>query len=168
MRNHTCPPLDSLPQAQLVHGAIKNPKASNNCLPLPISQSTPASISSISPQSSSDLDTNHADMIDKTIKHATHAITQTLLTSNVSNTSTNKASDNPHGNTPDLQPTKDVNLHTIHTQTNTKSTNIKKTHLLRDNTTSPVTTFEQTKQIILDIDTLSHCATNCATKSYNH
>ena len=55
-----------------VHSAIQNPKATNNCKPPPINQSTPTSISSISPQSSLDLDTDHGDMIDETIKHVTH------------------------------------------------------------------------------------------------
>ena len=78
-----------------VHGAIQNPKATNNCLPPLISQNTPTSISSISPQSTSDLDTDHGDMIDKTIKHVTHTINQTLLTSNISNATDNKASNDP-------------------------------------------------------------------------
>ena len=50
-----------------VHGAIQNPKTTNNYLPPPISDSMPESISSISPQSSSDLDTDHGDMIEKNI-----------------------------------------------------------------------------------------------------
>ena len=70
----------------------QNPKATNNFLPPLISHSTPASISSILPQSSSNLDTDHGDMIDETIKHFTHTINQTLLTSNVSSATTNKVS----------------------------------------------------------------------------
>ena len=65
-----------------VHGATQNTKATINYLPQPVSQSTQASISSISPQSSSDLDTDHGDMIDETIKQVRHTINQTLLTSN--------------------------------------------------------------------------------------
>ena len=78
-----------------VHGAIQNPKATNFHFPAPIRQSTPASISSISPQSNSDLDTDHGDVIDEAIKHVTRTINQTLLTSNVGNTSTNKSSNDP-------------------------------------------------------------------------
>ena len=102
-----------------VHGAIQNPKATNNYLPSPISLSTPASISSISPQSSSDLDTNHGDKRYETIKQVTHTINQILLTLNTCNTSTNKVSNDPHDNIPDLQPTQDVNLHTTHTYKHT-------------------------------------------------
>ena len=49
-----------------VHGTIKNPKATNNSLSPPISQNTPTSIISTSPQSSLDLDTDHGDMTDET------------------------------------------------------------------------------------------------------
>ena len=46
-------------------------------------------------------------------------------------------------------------------QTNAKSTNIYKTHSPRDNITPPITMFEQTNQIIMDIDTLSYSTTLC-------
>ena len=70
MRSHMCPPIRQPSKDPIsVHGAIKNPKATNNCLPPPINQSTLASISSISGKSSSQLDTDHGDMIDETIKH---------------------------------------------------------------------------------------------------
>ena len=96
MRSHTCLPIKQpSPGPTCVHGAIQNQKAINNCLPPPISQCTLASISSISPQSSSDLDTDHGDMIDETIKHITHTTNQTLLASNIGNTTTDKASSDP-------------------------------------------------------------------------
>ena len=57
---------------------------------------------------------------------------------------------------PDLQPTQEINLHTIHTKTKAKSTHINKTSLPRDNIMPPVTMFEQNKQIIMNIDMLSH------------
>ena len=47
------------PGQMCVHGATQNPRATNSYLPPPLNQSTPASISSISPQSSMDLDTDH-------------------------------------------------------------------------------------------------------------
>ena len=75
------------PDPTSVHSAIQNPKATNTCLPLPINQSTPASIIFISPQSSSDLDTDHRDVMDETIKHIMQTMIQTLLTSNASYTS---------------------------------------------------------------------------------
>ena len=100
-------------------------------------------------------------MIDKTINYVTHTINQTLLASNVSSATANKASNDLHDNMPDLQPTQDVNPHTIHTQTNARSTQINKAHSHRDNIMPPVTTFEQTNQIIIDIPVLSHSTTLC-------
>ena len=92
MRSYTCPPLDSHPQAQFcVHGAIQNSKITNICLPPPINQSTPASVGSILPQSSSDLDTDQGDIIDETIKQVTQSINQTLLATNVGSSTTNIA-----------------------------------------------------------------------------
>ena len=67
----------------------------------------------------------------------------------------------PHNNTPNLQPTKDISPHNTSTPTNTKSTNINKTHPPRDNITPSLATFNQTKQIIMDIDKLSHSTTLC-------
>ena len=105
---------------------IVQPKTQNtNHLPPPISQGIPASIRSISPQSSSELDTNHHDIIDETIKHVTQTLNQTFMTSNPCNTNTNKDLINtPHDNISNLQPTQDVNLHTTPNITKTKS----KTH----------------------------------------
>ena len=60
------------PSPTCVYGAILDPEATDSCLPPAISQSTPASISSISPRSRLNLDTDHGDMIDETIKHITH------------------------------------------------------------------------------------------------
>ena len=142
-----------------VHGVILNQKATNNCLPPSISQSTPVSISSISPESSSDLDTGHGDTIDETIKHVKHTINQTLLTSSITNATANKASNGLHDNMPDLQPTQDISPHSIHMQTNAKSTSIKQTHSIIDNIKPPVTTFKKTKNIIMNIDALSYSTT---------
>ena len=90
-------------------------------------------------------------MIDETIKHFTHTINQTLLTSNTCNTCTNKVSnDPPHNDTPNLQPPKPTNI---------KSTNINKMHLPRDNITPSITTFNQVKQKKMDTDKLSHSMT---------
>ena len=65
MRSHTHLPLESPPQAQLMY--IKQPK--NQKLQIRASQYLyirvpQTSISSISPQSILDLDTDHSDMID--------------------------------------------------------------------------------------------------------
>ena len=119
----------------------------------------PTSVSSISPQSSLELDTDHGDMIDETIKHVTHTHNQPLK-AKACKTNTNKDSSNPHDNTSGLQPTQDVNMHTTsRLQTQSKKTDTFKKHPPRDNVTSSIATFNQTKQIIIDIDKLSHSTT---------
>ena len=60
------------------HSATQNLKSTNH-LPTPLGQSTPASISPVSPQSSLELDTDHGDMIDETIKHMKQTLNQTLI-----------------------------------------------------------------------------------------
>ena len=52
-----------------------------NSLPPPICQSTPEVNSSISVHSSLELDTDKDDIIDEIIKHGTHKLHQTILTS---------------------------------------------------------------------------------------
>ena len=76
MRSHTHTPLDSLPQAQPVCMVQPKIQKTTNYIPPPIRQSTPASTSSIAPESSLELDTNHCDVIDETIKHVTHTHNQ--------------------------------------------------------------------------------------------
>ena len=68
-----------------VHGAIQNSKLNGMCLSLPVNQSIPASISSISPQSSSDLDTDQDDIIGETIKQVAQSVNQMLLMTNTGN-----------------------------------------------------------------------------------
>ena len=87
--SHTPSIKQSSPGPTHVHGATQNPKTTDHFQP-PIIQSTPASISSILPWSSLELDTNHGEIIDETIKHVTQTLKQTLMTSNPCNTSTNK------------------------------------------------------------------------------
>ena len=52
-------------------------------LPPPICQSTPEASSSISAQSSSELDTDQDEMIDETITDVTHKLKHTILTSDI-------------------------------------------------------------------------------------
>ena len=49
------------------------------CLTPPVNQSTPALVSSISPQSSSDLDTDQGDLMEETIKQVAQSLHQMLL-----------------------------------------------------------------------------------------
>ena len=87
---------------------------------------------------------------------------QTLMTSNPCKTNTNKDSTDPHDNTSDLQQTQDVNMHNTPNITNQiQKTDLNKTYPPRDNITSSIATFDQTKQIIIDIDKLSDSSTTC-------
>ena len=87
---------------------------------------------------------------------------QTLLALNAGVSTTNIASNNPpYNKTSDLQPTQDVNPNAIHTQTNTKSTHLYRAWSTKDNIMHPVAAFEQTKQIIMDIDALLHSPALC-------
>ena len=78
-----------------VHGATKFQKLLLITFSPPVSQSTPVPISSISAQSSLELDTEHSALIDETIKHVAHTLNQTLMTSHPCNANKNKDSINP-------------------------------------------------------------------------
>ena len=71
-----------------------------NCLPLSIYQSTPALVSTLSMQSSSDLDTDHDKIIDEMLKQVAQTVNQRLLkTTTGSPASTLDSSDTLHDNT---------------------------------------------------------------------
>ena len=63
-----------------------------NNLPPPIHQSTPEANKLISAQSSSELDTDQDDMIDKTIKHVTDKLHETILRSDIGNNNSERTS----------------------------------------------------------------------------
>ena len=68
----------------------------------------------------------------------------------------------PNNDYSKLQPSKDINPHTTPKIANTKSkTDQNKMHLPRDNITASIAMFNQTKQIIADIDKLSNSTTLC-------
>ena len=60
-------------------GTVQNSNINGICLPPPINQSTPALVRSVSPQSSSDLDTDQGESIDETIKQVAQSVNQLLL-----------------------------------------------------------------------------------------
>ena len=80
-----------------MHGAVQNSKINGIFLLPPINQSTPALVSSLLPQSSSDLDTDQGDIIDETIKQVTQSINQMLLKTSTGNSTSNiTPSHSPH------------------------------------------------------------------------
>ena len=87
-----------------VHGAIQNSKLNGMCLPPPANQSTPASVSSISPQSSSDLDIDQGDIIDETIKQVAQSVNQMLLKTSTGNPISTLTQNDPlHDNVTNIQ-----------------------------------------------------------------
>ena len=71
-----------------------NSKLSGVCLPPPVNQSAPALIRSILPQSSSDLDTDQGDIIDKAIKQVAQSVNEMLLKTSTGNSISNLTPDN--------------------------------------------------------------------------
>ena len=138
-----------------VHGAIQNSKGNGICLPPPINQSTPASVSSILPQSSSDLDTDQGDIIDETIKQVTQAVNQTLLKTSTDNPTINLTqNDPPHERIANRQSILDRNLTDFHTQTDTQPIQAYRPVSPKYSITHPVMNFEQSTQIIMNVDML--------------
>ena len=153
------PPLDSHPQAQYMCIIQFKTEKKGICLPLPINQSTPALGSTILPQSSSDLDTDQGGIIDEMIKQVVQTVNQTLLkTTTGSPTSNLDSSNTSHHNTPGRKSVPTLNTSDVHKHT------ISPKHTYRPDSsenslTHPVTNFEQTKQIIIEVYALSHLPT---------
>ena len=117
-------------------------------------------ISSSLPQSISDLDTDKSDITDETIKQVTQSVNQMLLKTSIGNSTCNiTPSSSPHDRTPDRQSIPNLNPNDIHTQTNTQPTHTYKAASPKNNITHPVTIFEQTEQIIMDIHVSLHSST---------
>ena len=143
-----------------VHGAIQNSKVNGICLPPPVNQSTPASGSFISPQSSSDLDTDQGDVIDETIKQVAQLVNQMLLKTSTSNPINNLTqNDPPHDNITNRQSICNPNPSDIHSQTHTQPIQTYRPTSPKNSITHPATNFEQAKQIIMNIEKLSHTST---------
>ena len=64
--------------------------------PLPVNQSAPVSISSILPQSSSDIDTDLGNIIEKTIKQVTQSVNQALLKTSTGNPISSLTQNDPY------------------------------------------------------------------------
>ena len=115
-------------------------------------------VSSISSQSSSDLDTDQGDIIDKTIKQVAQSVSQKLLKTSTGNPTSNLTKNNlPHDRIPNRQSILDPNPSDVHTQTKTEPTHTYRPASPKNSVTHPVTIFKQAKQIIMNIDhTLPH------------
>ena len=130
-------------------------------------------------QSSSKLDTDQGDLIEETIKHMAHKLHQTILTSDISTNNSERTTSVGNTkiiNTPNVidiqtpaitdnliqdkttafQLPRNASLHPTYADSNKNATCVKVNQPTKENTTPALTTFEQTKQIIMDIDAISH------------
>ena len=141
------------PGSICVHGAIQNSKVNDMCLPLPLNQSSLVLVSSISPQSSSDLDTDQGDIIDETIKQVAQSVNQTLLKTSTSNPISSLTQNDAHMTILQTgsQSMTQTQMTFIHKQIHTHRPVSPKNSI-----THPATSFKQAKEIIMNIDALSH------------
>ena len=146
------------PGPSCVQSINYNPTATNDSLPTYLCHSTLEATSSISAQSSPELDTDQGDVIDETIKCVTHKLNQTILTPdigiinsemtphagntktmntpNVDDIRTKTIADNPlHNSTTDFQLPRNVSLHPTNTDSNINATHIKVSQSPRENIT---------------------------------
>ena len=129
-----------------VHGVVQNSKINGICLPPPINQSTPASLSSSPPQSSSDLDTDQGVIIDETIKQVAQSVNQMLLKTIIGNSTNNLTpSNSSQDRTLDRESIPTLNPNDIHTQTKTQTTHIYIPVSHENSIIHQFTNFEQTK-----------------------
>ena len=150
MRNYT--PLHKTATPGLIHVHSTYIKFRKKiCLPPPINQSTPASVSTISPQFSSYLDTDQGEIIDETLKQFLQTVNQILLKTTTGNPASNlDSSGTPHDKTSDRESASTLNTNNIHKQTTTSPKNTYRP----DSSEHILTDQYKTKQIITDIDTL--------------
>ena len=137
-------------------------------LPPSICQSIPETSSSISAQFNSVLDSDQGDMIDEIIKHVTHKLHQTILTSdigtinperttgtantksistlNITDIWTPAMTGNPRQySTTAFQLPRNTSLHPTNTDSNKNVAHIKVNQPPGENTIPALTSFEQTK-----------------------
>ena len=125
-----------------------------------IRQQPSASGCSLLPQPSSNLDTDQCDSIDKTVKQVAQSVYQMLLKTSTGKTTSNLTlNKSPHYRIPNSQSILDPNPSDVHTQTKTQPTHTYRPASPKNSITHPVTNFEQTKQILMNIDALSYSPT---------
>ena len=118
-----------------------------------------SSVSSILPQSSSDLGTDQGDIIDEAIKQVALLVNQMLLKTSTGNPTSNLTqNDLPHNKIQNSQFSTQTQVTFIQKQTHNHFRPTDQPHL-KTVITHPVTNFEQAKQIIMNIDALSHSPT---------
>ena len=113
---HTASITQPPPSPIHVHGVCQNLKVNGICLPLSINQSSPVLVSSIFPQSGSNLDTEKGDIKDETIKQVAQSVNQMLFMTSTDNPTSNLTQNNPSNNRiPNRQSVLDPNQGDVHT-----------------------------------------------------
>ena len=103
-----------------------------------------------------DLDTDHGDITDETIKQGAQSVNQALLKTRTSKPINNLTQNKPlHNNTTNRLSTHDPNPSNIHLQANTQPTQTHRSVSSTNSITLPATSFDQAKQITMNIDALS-------------
>ena len=152
---HT-PSIRQLPPGPICAQSTVQTLDKNLCLPLPISQSTSASFSTISPKSNSDLDTDQGEIINATPRKVVQTFSQTLLRTTAGSPTSNLDSNNvPHDNTLDTQSASTLDTNDIQKQTIPPPKDAYNLDPANNIRTNLISNFEE-KKIIMDRDALSH------------
>ena len=115
---HT-PSIKQLPPGPIhVQGTVQTLDNRNLNLPPPISQSTPASVNTISPKSSSNLDKDQGEAINETLRKVVQTFNQIMLMTTAGKPTSNLDSKYvPHDNILDREPASMLNTNDIQKQT---------------------------------------------------
>ena len=144
---HTSSSRQPSPGPIHVHCTVQNlKKYIGICLPLPLNKTTPASVSIISPKSSSDIDTDQDEIIDETPKSVVHQML--LKTTTSSPTSILNLHDTLHDKTPERKSVPALNPSDLHKHTTASPNHSYRPDSLENWLTHPTTNFEQTKHTI--------------------
>ena len=121
----------------------------------PISKRTPASVSTISPKSCSDLDTGQDEIINEMLRKVAQTFNQTLLMAMADNPTSNLDSNSvPHDSILDRQPAPTINTNDIQRQTIPPQKNSYQLDSTDHIRTDPIRNFKRTN--IMDINALSY------------
>ena len=119
----------------------------NIWLPLPISESIPALVSTILPQCISDLDTDQGEIINEILQNIAQTLNQMLLMTTTGNPTNNLDSNKIlHDNTLDRQSAPTLNASDVQKQTITSTKDTYKSNSSKHIHTNSITNFEKKKQ----------------------
>ena len=169
IKESNLPPIKHPPGPNHKWSITNSPTTTNNSLPPPICKNTLKANSMTLAHSNSELDTDQGDMIDKTIKQVMFILHHTILTSDIgtfypdkptsappqqTNYNTNCNHQSQIGQNYNLRNSPKHQVYNQQAETNIITQCSKMNWLPEVDTTSTLTSFEKTKQIIMD---MVHC-----------